>query len=94
MKFKQAYRDECFWETKRQIIGTLDKGDRIPVSIMFHPPRNSGDIDNYLASCKAMIDAMSDALGVNDKIFRPMTLDVGEKYPSGKIIVTFHKNNS
>jgi len=34
---------------------------------------------------------MCDALGINDKRLRPLTLDVGEKYPSGKIIITLHK---
>lgn len=91
MKAKQSYRDECFFLTNSQIIGKIESKEKIPVSIMFHPPRNSGDIDNMLAAAKAGLDAMAGALGVNDKQFRPITLDVGDKYPSGKIIITLLK---
>jgi len=89
MKAKQTYRDSCFFDTKAQIIGTIGAEGNVPVSIMFHPPRNSGDIDNMLAALKSGIDGMCDALGINDKRLRPLTLDIGDKFPSGKIIITF-----
>lgn len=50
---------------------------KISVSIVFYPPRNTGDLDNMLSSCKALFDGISDAWGINDKLFRPITLDVG-----------------
>lgn len=94
LKFKQSYRDGCFFDTKAQAIGRFETDGKIPVSIMFHPPRNTGDIDNMLATAKSGLDGMCDALGINDKRLRPMTLDVGEKYPSGKIIVDFGDLNA
>lgn len=85
---KKGYRDECFFETKRQVVGKFESKEKIPMSIMFHPPRNTGDLDNFLSSAKSGLDGMCDALGINDKLLRPITIDVGEKYPSGKIVIT------
>ena len=93
MKAKQTYRDYCFFDTKAQAVGGFKEG-RIPVSIMFHPPRNTGDIDNMLAAAKSGIDGMCGALGINDKRLRPMTLDVGEKVRGGRIVITFEVQNA
>lgn len=89
MKYKQSYRDACFYDTKAQAVGGFMEQGNIPVEILFHPPRNAGDLDNYLAAAKAGLDGMCDALKINDKRLRPMTLDVGEKYAGGKIVITF-----
>lgn len=50
----------------------------IPLSLIFHAATNrSYDLDNALASCKAAIDGLAAGLGVNDKQFRPITIDRG-----------------
>jgi len=42
------------------------------VLMRFYPPsKRHYDLDNLLASMKAGLDGMADALGVDDNIFRP-----------------------
>jgi crossover junction endodeoxyribonuclease RusA len=54
------------------------KGD-VPLSLIFHAEtKRSYDLDNALASCKAVIDGLASGLGINDKQFRPITIDRGE----------------
>lgn len=49
----------------------------IAMTMLFYPPRNSHyDVDNLLARSKAAIDGIAKALGVNDKQFRPITVDI------------------
>jgi len=72
-KYKKAYRMACFalalqagW--RRIDVGTT--GD-IHLWVDFYPPdKRHRDMDNMLASCKALFDGVADALEVNDKRFR------------------------
>ncbi len=43
----------------------------IEITFSFYPPNNRGDRTNYPNRCKAMIDGIAEALGVNDKRFLP-----------------------
>ena len=55
-------------------------GGRIKMELLFVPPDNRPrDMDNLLASCKELIDCIAQGLGVNDKQFRPIVIDMGEK---------------
>lgn len=49
------------------------QGDgRIPITITFYPPdRRHRDADNMVASIKAALDGVADALRVNDRRFLP-----------------------
>lgn len=50
----------------------------VPLSLTFHASTNrSYDLDNALASCKAAIDGLANGLGINDRQFRPITIDRG-----------------
>lgn len=83
---KKKYKRDC----KMLSMGKKISGDKIPVKITFHPPDNrKRDIDNMLASIKYGIDGMCEALGIDDNVLRPMTLDVGEKVKHGKIVIAF-----
>lgn len=63
---------------------------RIKTEIMFYPPSNRGyDIDNCLAACKAGLDGIALGLSVNDKNFRPITIDFGEVIKNGKVVYRF-----
>ena len=63
--------------------------DTYHLNIMFHPPANHGyDLDNCLATIKAECDGIAEAWQVNDKQFRPITIDFGEKVKGGKIVIT------
>jgi crossover junction endodeoxyribonuclease RusA len=66
---------------------SLGDGD-IPLSIEFCPPDlRHRDRDNCLASCKAMLDGVADALNINDSRFEPITLRRGAVVKGGQVIV-------
>jgi len=55
----------------------LTKADRYPLSITFvAPDGRHRDLDNMLAACKAALDGVAEALGIDDRCFRPVTIDV------------------
>lgn len=72
------YREACFWLTKE--AQERLSGDRVHMTItFFQPDRRRRDLDNMLSACKHGLDGVADALGVNDSIFRPVTLDVADE---------------
>lgn len=91
---RKAYKNDCYAETLIQSKGFNPPDGNIEVRVTFHPPRNSGDLDNMLFACKGLFDGMCFALGIDDKRFRPMVLDVGEKVPGGKVIVELREQIS
>jgi crossover junction endodeoxyribonuclease RusA len=61
--------------------------DKIPITVRIYPPDNRHrDADNAFASCKAMLDGLSDALGCNDRRFRP-TFSFMEPAKGGRVEV-------
>lgn len=82
---KAKYREDC----RRVCCGKVYKpeAEKIFTKIMFHPPRNAGDLDGFLAAAKNGIDGMCIALGINDKRLRPILLDVGDVHKGGKIVI-------
>lgn len=75
---KKAYRTECYMQARIAGITTqwLAGAPRAHVSLTFYPPDRRGrDVDNMLASMKAGLDGLADALGLDDRHFR-LTLDV------------------
>ena len=62
--------------------------DTYHLQITFYPPTNAQrDLDNCLASIKAALDGIAEAWHVNDKQFRPITIDFGEKVKGGNITI-------
>lgn len=50
----------------------------VPLTLVFYPQtKRSFDLDNALASLKAALDGVAHGLGINDKQFRPITIDRG-----------------
>jgi crossover junction endodeoxyribonuclease RusA len=47
-----------------------DIPEALKVTAVFFPPSRRGDEDNMLASCKAYLDGIADALGVDDSGFK------------------------
>ena len=45
------------------------------------------DLDNLLASMKADFDGLSEALGVDDQLFNPLTLRRGEQVKGGAVVL-------
>src|SRR5690606_36078278 len=56
---------------------TLAAADAYPLRITFAAPDGRHrDLDNMLAASKAALDGVADALGIDYKRFRPITIDV------------------
>jgi crossover junction endodeoxyribonuclease RusA len=69
-------------------------GEVLAVNIVFHPPdRRKRDLDNCLAAMKGAMDGIADALQVDDRIFRPITIDFGKVTKGGKIIIEINENS-
>jgi len=61
------------------------------LSITFHAPdKRRRDLDNLLAAMKADFDGISQALGVDDQMFNPITLRRGECVKGGCVVVDVH----
>jgi crossover junction endodeoxyribonuclease RusA len=70
-KYTRIYRTEC-WAQTRQALGLVNlKGDfKVTLRLTFYPPsRRQYDLDNCVASMKAGLDGVADALQVNDHRF-------------------------
>lgn len=76
-KAKAAARGEAMYTVKAQmplhVRQSVSQGQEpIPMTIRFFPPDNRRrDDDNMVASFKALRDGIADALGVDDRRFRP-----------------------
>ena len=85
-KAKASYKETC----KLLALANVPKlpQGRIHLRIVFHPPSmRAFDLDNALASIKSGLDGIADAWGVNDKMFRPITVDFGDKVDGGTILI-------
>lgn len=71
-KFLKSYRQDCAWITTcaKTAAGFPAFGDAIKVSMEFCPPdKRKRDLDNVLASCKALLDGIALAIGEDDSKF-------------------------
>jgi crossover junction endodeoxyribonuclease RusA len=85
-RIARIYRQDCYLLAKTSGVH-LPPG-RHPVKILFCPPdKKRRDLDNCLASIKAGLDGVAEALGVDDRLFRPVTIDFGET--TGRVLVQF-----
>ena len=58
------------------------------LNLEFCPPdKRHYDMDNLLASMKAPLDGMAEALGIDDNLFEPITLWRGKVIKGGQVIV-------
>lgn len=66
-KVKKAYREACYLSAKEQGVKPLAAA-KLHLTLTFHAPtRRAFDLDNALARCKAGLDGLSDAIGVDDE---------------------------
>jgi len=87
LKPKEQYREACRL-LALQNIPELPEGN-IHLYVTFHAPnKRAFDLDNALAAAKNGIDGVCLAWGINDKRFRPITIDFGEPVKNGKITLT------
>ena len=69
--YKKRYREVC-WASTKDAVGNaaLPESGEINIRIDFYPPTNRKyDVDNLLASIKAGLDGVAQALKVDDSRF-------------------------
>lgn len=86
---KSAQKTEsyaCTLEALQQ-TGPQEWRETIPLSLLYMTPdKRHRDLDNLLAASKALIDGMAQALGVDDKRFRPIMIDAALGPKEGGLI--------
>jgi crossover junction endodeoxyribonuclease RusA len=86
-KLTKLARESAYWLTKQAWIATPEGDAEIMIHLDFHPPdKRRRDLDGMLASAKAQIDGMADALEVNDYRFA-YTIRRREPVKGGKVVV-------
>ncbi|MFZ5565996.1 MAG: hypothetical protein ACOY95_03235 [Pseudomonadota bacterium] len=76
---KKSYRVACFALARQARITQPGLGN-IRIEMTFYPPtRRARDDDNLIASMKAGLDGLADAMGVNDKRFKIKPPKVSEQ---------------
>lgn len=87
-KAKQSAREWAEKASKRAQGAFIPGGGTLPLSIVFvAPDGRHRDLDNCLAAAKPQIDGIADALGVNDRRFRPILVDYIRGDAPGAMIV-------
>lgn len=73
----------------REVRAKFSGDGPIPVTVTFYPPdRRQRDDDNMVGSFKSYRDGIADALGVNDRRFRPIYVFADPEKP-GRVTVEF-----
>jgi crossover junction endodeoxyribonuclease RusA len=69
---KAEYKTACYWLAfAAGVKPNVIHGGPLDVQIEFIPPdRRPRDVDNMLSSCKAAIDGVAQAMGIDDKHWR------------------------
>ena len=85
-KAVKAARTQAYWLAH---MGMTELPDGpVPVRVVFHPPdKRHRDLDNCPSMCKAYLDGIADAYGVNDARF-VLTLERGPVIKGGCVSVT------
>ena len=73
---KVRARQDGYLAAKQALRSSTINGETLSLRITFvAPDRRHRDLDNLLACIKPHIDGVAQALGVDDKQFRPITID-------------------
>lgn len=87
---KVRARQEGYFATKQAMAGRVFAIDgRVPLRVTFvSPDKRDRDLDNLLSSLKHGLDGIAQALGIDDKHFRPITIDDGlDQFKRGFVLV-------
>lgn len=88
MPAKAKAKEDAYYVTKQAAGPWKPDIGLIPVSIVFCPPdKITRDLDGMLGAAKHALDGIALALGVDDKRFRPILLDVADAAKPGAMIV-------
>lgn len=85
---KEMLKQEGYDQAVASCMEFEDDDSAIHLCITFHPPdKRHRDLDNMFASIKYGLDGVAMGWCVNDRRFRPITLDVGEVVKGGKVVI-------
>jgi crossover junction endodeoxyribonuclease RusA len=85
------------WGTTAQLLGAgirsfpIPEAGRLPIRIQAEPPKRAGrppDEDGFIGACKAYLDGLASALGVDDSKFR-LAVEWLPKSGEGRVIISF-----
>ncbi len=85
---KKAFRSRCRALGEGQALASVKNGaQRVLVSLTFFPPdKRHRDWDNMLASMKAGLDGLADAMGVDDSRWR-LSFNVSDVVEKGGLVL-------
>lgn len=87
---KRKFKEDCFYVAQQ--CTTPDFGDgNVQVYIIGFPTSNRFDMDNLGAMMKYGLDGIAEAWGINDKRFRPVTVDFGGISRIPRVEIIFNK---
>lgn len=91
-KVKKQYRADC------ALIATYGRvalsGMPLSLHLDFHPPdARRRDRDNLLASMKAGIDGVCDALGIDDSAFDPVSVSLKSPVKGGQVVLRIRRED-
>ncbi len=74
---KVRARQDGYFAAKQALgANTISLTERTPVNALFvFPDRRNRDIEGCIGAVKHYVDGVAKALGIDDKLFRPWTLD-------------------
>jgi crossover junction endodeoxyribonuclease RusA len=87
---RHSYRIACSWACAEQKVRKLE-AERVKAIITFFPPDNRArDLDNMLGSVKAGLDAIAEAIGVDDSRW---AIEIVRGFPvkHGEVRITIEK---
>jgi crossover junction endodeoxyribonuclease RusA len=83
----KSYKKQCAVECMAQGVRPILAGS-VSVEVTFHPPTaRAYDLDNMLARCKRGLDAVAEAIRVDDADWQAVDLRRGEKVKGGAVLV-------
>lgn len=87
----KAYKATCWAICKERNVRPVE-AVAVEATIIFCPPTaRRYDLDNALARIKQGLDAIAEAIGVDDSKWRSITLERGERCKNGGVIVHIHE---
>ena len=88
---KKIYRKACWAATLAAGASVSPEGNLRAELIFYKPTRRDMDHDNLLARMKAGLDGVADALKIDDKRFKPVSVDVSDNTGGFVIMRIFEK---
>ena len=83
----KTYKQQCAWVCLSQHVKPIT-AESVCVDVTFHPPRAGRfDLDNMLSRSKQGLDAVAEAIGVDDGLWQEMRLVRGGKVSGGCVLV-------